>query len=115
MQPEQIVIYKTPSGETAIDVKVEENAVWLALSHMAELFGKNKSTISRHLSNIYKEEELDQEATVAKKATVQIEENRKVEREIEYYNLDAIISVDDRTCQVYPVHMHNRLLLLVAR
>ncbi|WP_235207188.1 hypothetical protein [Pedobacter sp. V48] len=79
------------------------------------MFGKNKSTISRHLSNIYKEEELDQEATVAKKATVQIEGNRKVEREIEYYNLDAIISVDDCTCQVYPVHMHNRLLLSVAQ
>jgi len=67
MQPEQIVIYQTPSGETAIDVKVEENTVWLALSQMAELFGKNKSTISRHLSNIYKEEELDQEATVQKR------------------------------------------------
>jgi hypothetical protein len=65
-------------------------------NQISVLFGKNKSTISRHLNNIYKEEELIREATVAKNATVQIEANRHVERIIEYYNLDVIISIGYR-------------------
>jgi len=96
MQNDQIVIYKTDNGETVIDVKVESNTIWLTLNQISELFGKNKSTISRHLNNIYKEEELTKEGTVAKNATVQVEANRHVERIIEYYNLDAIISVGYR-------------------
>lgn len=93
---DQIIIYQAPNGKTAIDVKIEDNTIWLTLTQIAELFGKNKSTISRHLNNIYKEEELLQEATVAKNATVQTEGNRTVERIIDYYNLDAIISVGYR-------------------
>jgi len=96
MQNDQIVIYKTENGETVIDVKVDDSTIWLTLNQISELFGKNKSTISRHLNNIYKEEELIREATVAKNATVQIEANRPVERIIDYYNLDVIISVGYR-------------------
>ncbi len=96
MQNDQIVIYKTDNGEMIIEVKADDNTIWLTLNQISELFGKNKSTISRHLNNIYKEEELTKDATVAKNATVQIEANRHVERIIEYYNLDAIISVGYR-------------------
>lgn len=96
MEQSQIIIYQAPNGETTIDVKIENETIWLTLTQIAVLFNKNKSTISRHLNNIYQQEELMQEATVAKNATVQLEGNRTVERTIEYYNLDAIISVGYR-------------------
>ncbi|MFP5079931.1 RhuM family protein [Pedobacter sp. JCM 36344] len=96
MEQSQIIIYQAPNGETTIDVKIENEIIWLTLTQIAVLFNKNKSTISRHLNNIYQQEELMQEATVAKNATVQLEGNRTVERTIEYYNLDAIISVGYR-------------------
>ena len=70
--------------------------VWLSLDQMAKLFQRDKSTISRHIKNIFSEGELRQEATVAKFATVQTEGNRSVSRDIEYYNLDVIISVGYR-------------------
>ena len=79
MAKDQIIIYQIENGKTAIDVKIENDTVWLTLNQISDLFYKNKSTISRHLNNIYKEEELKQEATVAKKATVQKEGNRIVE------------------------------------
>jgi hypothetical protein len=91
-----IVIYESPDGQTSIDVKLENETVWLNLSQISQLFQKDKSVISRHLKNIYNEEELEREATVAKNATVQIEGKRDVIREIEYYNLDAILSVGYR-------------------
>lgn len=91
-----IEIFKSQDGTTAIEVQFDNETVWLNLNQLAELFGRDKSVISRHLKNIYKEEELSIEATVAKNATVQKEANRKVERLIEYYNLDAIISVGYR-------------------
>lgn len=96
MQEEQIIIYQTEEGKSKIEIKLQDNMIWLTLSQIADLFEKNKSTISRHLFNIYKEEELMREATVAKNATVQIEGDRKIERTIDYYNLDAIISVGYR-------------------
>jgi prophage maintenance system killer protein len=77
-------------------VKLENETVWLNLIQISNLFGKDKSVISRHLKNIYSEGELDKEATVAKNATVQTEGSRKVAREIEYYNLDAILSIGYR-------------------
>ena len=64
MQNDQIVIYKTENGETVIDVKVDDSTIWLTLNQISELFGKNKSTISRHLNNIYKEEELTHPALI---------------------------------------------------
>jgi len=89
-----IVIYD--SGEARVEVRVERESVWLSMQQLAELFGRDKSVISRHLKAIFASGELEREATVAKNATVQQEGNREVVREIEYYNLDAIISVGYR-------------------
>jgi hypothetical protein len=83
-------------GDLAIDVKLEEETVWLTLNQMSKLFDRDKSVISRHISNVFTENELDEISNVAKFATVQKEGNRKIFREIEYYNLDIIISVGYR-------------------
>jgi len=90
----EIKIYGSDQGK--VEVRVEGETVWLSLMDLTQLFGRDKSVISRHLRNIFKEEELDKNSTVAKNATVQIEGKREVVREIEYYNLDAIISVGYR-------------------
>ena len=92
----EVILYQTRDKQTQIDVHFEGDTVWLSLNQLADLFGRDKSVISRHLSNIYKEHELSRRATVAKNATVQIEANREVKRQVEYYNLDAIISVGYR-------------------
>lgn len=91
-----IELYKSSNGESQIEVRFENETVWLSLNQIAELFGRDKSVISRHLRNIYKEEELNFNSTVAKNATVQKEGKREIKREIEFYNLDAIISVGYR-------------------
>lgn len=92
----QIAIYQTEDGQTQIDVRFEQETLWLTLLQMAELFDRDKSVISRHLKNIFDTGELAKEATVAKTATVQTEGGRQVSREIEYFNLDAVISVGYR-------------------
>ncbi len=92
----QIAIYQTDDGQTRIDVRVEKDTLWLTLLQMAELFNRDKSVISRHLKNIFDMGELSREATVAKTATVQTEGGRQVSRDIEYFNLDAVISVGYR-------------------
>jgi hypothetical protein len=79
-----------------LDVRLERETVWLSLNQMADLFARDKSVISRHLRNVFKEGELDRESTVAYFATVQEEAGRRVTRQIEFYNLDAIISVGYR-------------------
>ena len=79
-----------------INVNLQNETVWLSLDQMAELFQRDKSTISRHIKNIFIEGELVRESTVANFATVQNEGDRQVERNIEYYNLDVIISVGYR-------------------
>jgi hypothetical protein len=91
-----IVIYQTEDGHTRIEVRMEEETVWLSLNQMSILFDRDKSVISRHIKNIFHEGELEESATVAKNATVQIENGREVLRQIEYYNLDVIISVGYR-------------------
>ena len=91
-----IIIYTTEDGLSKIETTFDGDTVWLSIDQMAELFQRDKSTISRHIKNIYSEEELVQEATVAYFATVQNEGNRQVERSICYYNLDVIISVGYR-------------------
>ena len=91
-----LILYTTEDGLTKIEATFDQDTVWLSLDQMAELFQRNKSTISRHVSNIYTEGELNRSATVAKFATVQQEGDRKVARQIEYYNLDVIISVGYR-------------------
>ncbi len=92
----EIVIYQTDDGLTKINVNMKDETVWLSLEQMAELFQRDKSTISRHIKNVFEDGELVRESTVAKFATVQSEGNRQVERIIDYYNLDVIISVGYR-------------------
>ena len=92
----EIVIYQTEDGQTSLEVKLIEETVWLNLNQMAELFKRDKSVISRHISNIFKTGELSKEATVAKYATVQMEGGRRITRNIEHYNLDVMISVGYR-------------------
>lgn len=89
-------MYTTEDGITKVEVTFDNDTVWLSLAQIAELFQKNKSTISRHIKNIFSEGELLAKATVAKFATVQKEGNRIVERQIDFYNLDVIISVGYR-------------------
>lgn len=92
----EILLYQTEDGDSRIEVKMHGETVWLTINQMAELFQVNKSGISRHLKNIYDTGELHPASTVAKFATVQNEGGRAITRQIEYYNLDAIISVGYR-------------------
>lgn len=96
MDTGQIILYQSQGGEAKIEVRLANETVWLTADQMAELFQRNKSTISRHIKNIYESGELEQNRTVAFFATVQNEGQRKVERNIAYYNLDMIISVGYR-------------------
>ena len=96
MQNSNILMYTTEDGITKVEVTFENDTVWLSLDQMAELFQRDKSTISRHIKNIFLEGELKESATVAFSATVQNEGERVVTRQIAYYNLDVIISVGYR-------------------
>ena len=91
-----LVIFKTADERISVDVRFDGETVWLSLDQMAMLFERDKSTISRHVKNVFDEGEVEPAATVAKYATVQIEGTRQVERWIEYFNLDVIISVGYR-------------------
>ena len=91
-----VVIYQAKNGAIELKGDFGHETIWASLDQIADVFGRDKSVISRHLKNIYKEKELDKKSTVAKNATVQKEGKRNVERVIEYYNLDAIISVGYR-------------------
>ena len=95
-EDQKIVIYQTEDGQTQIDVRLENETVWLTQAQMAELFQTDRTSIVRHINNIYKVEELDRESTCAKIAQVQIEGKRTVKRNIPYFNLDMIISVGYR-------------------
>lgn len=92
----QIIIYQTEDGKTKLDVRLEQETAWLTQKQMAELFQSSKQNVGQHISSIYEEGELHSEATVKKFFTVQTEGTRNVNREIEYYNLDMIISVGYR-------------------
>lgn len=91
-----IIFYTTPEGAVRVEVLYQDETFWLTINRMAELFGTSKQNISYHLQNIYKENELDREATVKEILTVQIEGQREVSRKLEYYNLDAVIAVGYR-------------------
>ncbi len=97
-QPPQseIVLYQTDDRQTRIEVRLQGETAWLSLNQMADLFQRDKSVVSKHISNVFEEGELQPGSTVAKFATVQEEGNRKVQRDIEFYNLDVIISVGYR-------------------
>lgn len=100
----KILLYTTPDGQHKIEVNLNNDTLWLSLDQIAELFDRNKSTISRHIKKIYEEGELSPDATVAKYATVQREGTRTVERNIDYYNLDMIISVGYRVNSLRGTH-----------
>lgn len=90
------IFYSDEKGNTNINVIVNDDTVWVTQASMADIFGVDRSVVTKHLQNIYQEEELIKEATSAKIAQVQIEGGREVKRNVEYYNLDAIISVGYR-------------------
>ena len=90
------ILYTTPNGDVQLDILLQDENLWLTQKGLAELFGVERSVITKHLKNIYDSGELDKVSTCAKFAQVQQEGNRTVRRELEYYNLDAIISVGYR-------------------
>ena len=89
-----IIVYN--DGELELKVSVEQESVWLNRNQIAELFGRDVKTIGKHISNVFDEKEVEKYSTVANFATVQNEGGRDVKRDIEYYNLDVIISVGYR-------------------
>ena len=91
-----LILYQTEDGQTRLQVRLEGETVWLSLNQMADLFQRDKSVISKHIKNVFEEREFAPDSTVAKFATVQSEGGREVSREIEFYNLDVIISVGYR-------------------
>ena len=87
----QLILYRTPDGQTRIQCRFENENVWLTQALMAELFQKDVRTINEHLMNIFQEGELSREATIRKFRIVRQEGVREVAREVEHYNLEAII------------------------
>lgn len=92
----EILIYQNQEGSIKVDVRLEEETVWLTQEQMALLFGKGRSTITEHIGNIFREGELDEIATRRNFRLVRMEGNREVEREVDHFNLDVIISVGYR-------------------
>jgi len=95
-QTDQIVIYKTPDGQTAIDVKFEDETIWLTQKAMSKLFDKDPDTIGLHIKNILFEGELEEKPTTELFSVVQQEGNRRIRRNLKFYNLDMILSVGYR-------------------
>ncbi len=91
-----IVIYKSETGDTKIDVRFQNETVWLTQTQLCELYQSSKANVSEHIKNIFEEGELDEGSTVRKFRTVQTEGNRSVNRDLAYYNLDMIISLGYR-------------------
>ncbi len=92
----EFIIFKTEDEKISVDVRLDEETVWLTQDQLALLFDKGRSTIAEHILNVFKEGELDEKATCRKFRQVRLEGNRTVEREVEHYNLDVIISVGYR-------------------
>ena len=93
---DKIIIYQSADGNTQIDVRLENETVWLTQAQMVELFQTTKQNVSLHVNNVYKECELEEKSTVKEYLTVQNEGKRSVRRMVKYYNLDVIISVGYR-------------------
>ena len=96
METGEIIIYQSEDGSTAIEVKLENDTVWLNQAQIVELFDSSKANISEHIKHIFTSGELQEISTVRKFRTVRQEGSRKVQREIEHYNLDMIISIGYR-------------------
>jgi len=94
----QILLYQTPDGESRIEVRLQDETVWLSLDQMAELFQRNKSTISRHIKNVFEEGELAKDSVIANFATTASDGKTY---NVAYYNLDMIISVGYRRFPAY--------------
>jgi prophage maintenance system killer protein len=92
----EVIVYQAPDGQVRVDVRLERETVWLTQAQMAELFGRERSVVTKHIRNAFQEGELDSGATSAKFAQVQTEGGRAVSREVDHYNLDVIISVGYR-------------------
>ena len=92
----EIVIFKTSENNVSIDVRFEGETVWLTQAQLVDLYNSSKANVSEHIKHIFEEEELAKESTVRKFRTVQVEGSRQVEREVECYNLDMIISLGYR-------------------
>jgi hypothetical protein len=92
----EIILYQNPEGNIKIDVRLEEETVWLTQDQMATLFGKGRSTVTEHIANVFEEGELESDRTCRKFRQVRMEGSRQVERDIDHYNLDVIISVGYR-------------------
>ncbi len=103
----QLIIYQTESGQTKIDVRFRDETVWLSQQLMAELFQTTKQNISLHIANIYEDKELAPQTTVKDFLTVQKEGNRQVTRNVEFYNLDMIISVGYRIKSKVATHFRQ--------
>ncbi|MCC8121836.1 MAG: virulence RhuM family protein, partial [Oscillospiraceae bacterium] len=100
----EIIVYQTEDGLTQLDVKFEDETVWLSLDQMAELFQRDKSTISRHIKNIFAEGELDRDSVVANFATTAVDGKTY---QVDYYNLDVIISVGYRVKSIVGTHFRK--------
>jgi len=92
----EFLLYTTPNGKVKVEIFLRDENVWLTQGRIADLFGVDRSVVTKHLQNIYEEGELGKEATCAKTAQVQTEGARQVTRQVEFYNLDAILSVGYR-------------------
>lgn len=103
----KILIYQNEKGDTKIDVYFEEDTIWMTQKAMCELYQVAKSSVSEHISNIFKDGELEPEATVRKFRTVQIEGTRQVNRERDYYNLDMILAVGYRVRSNVGIHFRR--------
>lgn len=110
-QKHDIVLYQIDDTNVCVSVYFENETFWLTTKAMAELFGVKSQAITKHLGNIYEEEELTREATCSKKEQVQIEGGREVKRNLDFYNLDAIIAVRFlRVKEEYPMSMLSKRL-----
>jgi len=92
----ELVVYEAPDGAARVDVRLDRETVWLTQQQMAKLFGRDRSVVAKHIRNVFREGELDPQATRANFAQVQSEGGRTVSREIDYFNLDVIISIGYR-------------------
>ena len=110
-QKHDIVLYQIDDTNVCVSVYFENETFWLTTKAMAELFGVKSQAITKHLGNIYEEEELTREATCSKKEQVQIEGGREVKRNLDFYNLDAIIAVRFlRVKEEYPMSRLSKML-----
>ena len=101
------ILFKTEDEKISVDVRFEDETVWLTQDQVAELFGKGRSTITEHILNVFDEGESEQNRTYRKFRLVRQEGNRLLERELDYYNLDVIISVGYRVKSLRGTQFHN--------